>query len=239
MNDYTGKHTRGFPGSHAALGLRVIEVLVEAERPVGPSEIGRVLDVDKSVVHRALQAVAAQGWVTVHKDPDGNNLYAASGRIAAVGQSWLQGGLPEHVMRGTMDELAKATAATVHFAELRDAELVCRERRLAPAGLVPMTAVGDVWPLDSGAATAIAVRAARRRATGPGALSEIAATDGAGDDSKIALALKTGYALDVGAYRERDHGCGRCGPRAQRGSNRGSCALRSKRSPSRQAGRLG
>ncbi|HEX7856327.1 MAG TPA: IclR family transcriptional regulator [Sphingobium sp.] len=47
-------------------GARILKVLeaIAAHQPVGPRTLARVLEDDKSAVHRALMTLAEQGWIT-------------------------------------------------------------------------------------------------------------------------------------------------------------------------------
>lgn len=189
-------------GSQAATGLKVIEVLSVWGRPAGPTEIGRALGVDKSVIHRVLQTLGEDGWVVSKESSRSDREYLATGKLLSVSASWLRGGAPSSIVRDAVDVLAATTHESVQFAELRDTALFCVERRIAPNTLTVLTDIGETWDISSNAAVSIALRAAWK-VRKPLSEGQAAFVRGAGgEDEDVKSAILRGYATDRDAYRE-------------------------------------
>jgi DNA-binding IclR family transcriptional regulator len=198
MTRSVGQAQSRIAGSHATTGLKVVEALSSWGRPAGPSELGRALSVDKSVVHRVLQVLAKEGWVLPQATTAGGQEYVASGKTLSLGNAWLQSSTWTAIVERAVTDLATATGESVQFAEWRAGRLVCVACRLSAHHLVAFTEVGDTWDIASNAAVAVAVRSADSSWWAGSGRTE--GTASGEEETKIAAAI--GYAVDPGRYRE-------------------------------------
>lgn len=121
-------------------------------RPVGPSELGRILGLPRPTVHRILQVLHRRGWL---EKQEAEGTY----RLGAV-FLLLAGGVRAHAdLKQTalpvMRDLWSATGETVNLSVVYAGERVCIEKLDSPHGLRQITQVGERSPLYAGAAAKV------------------------------------------------------------------------------------
>lgn len=102
-------------------GIRVLEALAAADRPLGVTELATALGLGKSAVHRPLTALAQLGYVI--QDPT-TGRYAASLRLWEVGSQVLGRLDLKRLAAGPMAALAQETGETVHLSILDGGDVV-------------------------------------------------------------------------------------------------------------------
>ena len=124
-------------------GLAIIELLSEAGRPLGVSEIAQALSLTKSNVHRLLQSLCAAGWVI---RPSSRGAYDLSLRVWEVGVKRLSTiNLPQIAYRQA-NQLARASEEAVHIAVLEQMEVVFLETIDTPKPIRAYVPVGGRVP---------------------------------------------------------------------------------------------
>jgi DNA-binding IclR family transcriptional regulator len=124
-------------------GLRIVELLSEAGRPLGVSEIAQMLGFTKSNVHRLLQTLCASGWIIRHEK---RGAYDLSLRVWEVGVKRLSTlSLPQIGYRQA-NQLARRSEESVHIAVLEETEVVFLETIDTPKPIRTYTPVGGRAP---------------------------------------------------------------------------------------------
>jgi IclR family KDG regulon transcriptional repressor len=96
-------------------GLRIVEVLVQAEEPRGVSDLARILRIDKATVHRLLKVLCERGLV--QRDSTSRR-YACTTRILELSARLLaQMDLPQRA-RPHLRALVERTGQSAHLAVL-------------------------------------------------------------------------------------------------------------------------
>jgi DNA-binding IclR family transcriptional regulator len=133
--------------SAAQKALRLIELLGDAPRPLGVSELARKVDGARGTVHKQLAGLVASGWV--EQDPDGR--YHLTLKAARVGNGALrQAGLGQRIHR-VLDTLVERTGECASVAALQDGEAVIVQRVESRQVLHADIRVGTRIALDGGA----------------------------------------------------------------------------------------
>ena len=104
--------------------LRILRAFSYSEPTLGVSELARRLGLGKSTVHRLLQALVRQGFVT--RTSDGR--YRLGLVVHELGQLVVHGLRLRQVAHPILEQLRFATDETVHLAVLEGAEVVYIER---------------------------------------------------------------------------------------------------------------
>jgi IclR family KDG regulon transcriptional repressor len=104
--------------------LRILRTFSYSEPTLGVSELARRLGMGKSTVHRLLQALVRQGFVT--RTPEGR--YRLGLVVHELGQLVVHGLRLRQVAHPILEQLRFATDETVHLAVLEGAEVVYIER---------------------------------------------------------------------------------------------------------------
>ena len=99
-----GLATDRAPDTSLARGLRVLAHLALAARPVGVTEIARVFDVPKSNMHRQLNTLVAEGFVS--RGPGGR--YRASLKLWQLGLATYNGLGLVRLARPALEDLVEA-----------------------------------------------------------------------------------------------------------------------------------
>jgi IclR family KDG regulon transcriptional repressor len=124
-------------------GLRIIETLSEAARPLGVSEIAKSLGYTKSNVHRLLQSLCGAGWVLRHSN---RGEYDLSLRVWEVGVKRLSTLNLGKLGYRHANELARASEESVHIAVLEQLDVVFLETIDTPKPIRTYTPVGGRAP---------------------------------------------------------------------------------------------
>lgn len=105
-------------------GLRIIEALCAANRPLGVTELSEALGYTKSTVHRLLQTLRITGWVVRRES---TRDYSLSLRLWEIGiRQHAALDLPR-VANGHAWEIARESEETVHIGVLERGEVVFLE----------------------------------------------------------------------------------------------------------------
>ena len=124
-------------------GLTIIELLSDAGRPLGVSEIAQALSLTKSNVHRLLQSLCAAGWVIRNSS---RGAYDLSLRVWEVGVKRLSTlNLPQIAYRQA-NQLARGSEESVHIAVLEQMEVVFLETIDTPKPIRAYAPVGGRAP---------------------------------------------------------------------------------------------
>jgi IclR family pca regulon transcriptional regulator len=129
MNEKNKNHETYFvPGLFR--GLRVLEILAEAEHPMTVSEIGRKMDLSRSSVFRLVYTLKHMGFV---EDADGGHSIKLGPRVLNLGFSYLSGQSLIQTARPVLEALTEETGISSHLAILESTEVLfldCVQSRL-------------------------------------------------------------------------------------------------------------
>jgi DNA-binding IclR family transcriptional regulator len=124
-------------------GLAIIELLSDAGRPLGVSEIAQALSLTKSNVHRLLQSLCTAGWVIRNSS---RGAYDLSLRVWEVGVKRLSTlNLPQIAYRQA-NQLALTSEESVHIAVLEQMEVVFLDTIDTPKPIRAYAPVGGRAP---------------------------------------------------------------------------------------------
>ncbi|MCK4259179.1 MAG: IclR family transcriptional regulator [Halanaerobiales bacterium] len=101
--------------------LNLLEKLVEAEEPVGVTELSQSLSLHKSTVHRLLSTLCYRGYV--EQDVKSNN-YTVGLKLFEIGSSVLHKMDLRSKVKPYLEELMRETKETIHLGILDDYEVV-------------------------------------------------------------------------------------------------------------------
>lgn len=101
-------------------GLRLLELLAQSESPRGVSELARVLDLNKSNIHRTLQTLVAAGYVTAGP----NGAYECTLKLFELASMVLSRVDVRRVAEPFMRSLAEQTRETIHLSVLDRIEVI-------------------------------------------------------------------------------------------------------------------
>ncbi|RVT85208.1 IclR family transcriptional regulator [Rhodobacteraceae bacterium CCMM004] len=142
MSEHPKNHGTYFvPGLYR--GLRVLEILAEAEHPMTVSEIGREMDLSRSSVFRLVYTLRHMGFV---EDADGGHSVTLGPRVLNLGFSYLAGQSLIQIARPVLEELTETTGISSHLAILESKEVLfldCVQSRL---GYLSNVNVGHRFP---------------------------------------------------------------------------------------------
>lgn len=124
-------------------GLTIVETLALSDRPLGVSEIGAAVGVDKSAVHRLLTILTARGYT--EKDPESKR-YRLSPKVIHLGQSVSAKVKLIEEARPFVREMAKITGQSAHLAVLRDHRVVYLDEAVPNTSLRVDVPVGGLAP---------------------------------------------------------------------------------------------
>ena len=129
MNETSKNHEVYFvPGLFR--GLRVLEILAEAEHPMSVSEIGRKIDLSRSSVFRLVYTLKHMGFV---EEADAGHSIKLGPRVLNLGFSYLSGQSLIQTARPVLEALTEETGISSHLAILESTEVLfldCVQSRL-------------------------------------------------------------------------------------------------------------
>ena len=130
------------PDTSLARGLRVLAHLALAARPVGVTEIARAFDVPKSNMHRQLNTLVAEGFVS--RGPGGR--YRASLKRWRLGLATYNGLGLVRLARPALEDLVEATEETVHLSILDDGDVIYIDKIDSPQPVRAYSRLGGRAP---------------------------------------------------------------------------------------------
>lgn len=126
-------------------GMRVIETLAQSSKPLGVTELARMLDLQKSNTHRILNTLMELGYVQKER---GTPLYQLSLKTWEIGCKVINGNHLRRAARPLMRQLHEETSEIVFLTVLSGIDIVYLET------------IDAVYPLQSGIKTGWRVPAA-------------------------------------------------------------------------------
>ncbi len=111
-------------------GLRVLEILAEAEHPMSISEIGRKMGLSRSSTFRLVYTLKHMGFV---EEADGGHSLKLGARVLNLGFSYLSGQSLIQTARPVLEALTEETGISSHLAILESTEVLfldCVQSRL-------------------------------------------------------------------------------------------------------------
>ena len=111
-------------------GLRVLEILAEAEQPMSVSDIGRKMDLSRSSVFRLVYTLKHMGFI---EEADGGHDIKLGPRVLNLGFSYLSGQSLIQTARPVLEALTEETGISSHLAILESTEVLfldCIQSRL-------------------------------------------------------------------------------------------------------------
>jgi DNA-binding IclR family transcriptional regulator len=137
---------RHFPAgnmsSTVANALHVLNQFSYTDRVLGPSELARRLGLPKSVVHRLVSTLAAEGFL----EPVAGGQYRLGVHLYELGSLVVHGIELREVAHPILQRLRNATNETVHLAILDGTEVVYIERMESQATLRLFSRLGTRMP---------------------------------------------------------------------------------------------
>ncbi len=124
-------------------GLTILELLARSERPMGVTEIGAELGVDKSAVYRLLFVLVTLGYA--EQDPE-TKRYRLTTKLIELNRLLLAKLKLMELAKPFLRELAARTGASAHLAVLRDWRVVYLDEELPSARIRVDVPVGGLAP---------------------------------------------------------------------------------------------
>lgn len=124
-------------------GLGLLEILARSDGPRGVTELANELGINKSNVHRLLQALVELGYV--RQDPD-QSTYAATIRIWELGVAVLQNLDLRRIAEPVMQWLLARSRETVHLSLLEGDEVVYVHKLDSPEPVRAYSEIGGRAP---------------------------------------------------------------------------------------------
>jgi DNA-binding IclR family transcriptional regulator len=129
MSEMHKNHENYFvPGLYR--GLRVLEILAQAERPMSVSEIGRQMELSRSSVFRLVYTLKHMGFA---EDADGGHRVTLGARVLNLGFSYLAAQPLIQTAKPVLESLRDETGISCHLAILESTEVLfldCIQSRL-------------------------------------------------------------------------------------------------------------
>lgn len=126
--------------------VKVLALLVEAQRPLSVTEVARRHRVDKSTASRLLRALERHGLV----ERDGSRGKFVPGfRLLEFARAVLERLETRQVARPLLEKLRDQTSEGVHLAVFRSGQVVYIDKVEAPGFIRTRTETGDLAPLHS------------------------------------------------------------------------------------------
>lgn len=186
-------------GQTAIKALRVLERLVESERPLGVSEIARSGGVAKSNVHRLLAALVATGHARRRED----GAYEPTLRMWELGVRVLNRLDLRGVARPHLQALEARTDETVHLTIRAGAEIVYIDKIESHHPVREFTRIGDRAPAHCTATGKVLLAFAATEVPLPRrlpAFTPATIRDPRRLASELERVRRQGYAFNVGEY---------------------------------------
>jgi IclR family KDG regulon transcriptional repressor len=130
--------------STVAKALKIVEAMSRIGEPVGISQIGRELRLNKSTVFRLLDTLCRHGFA--RKDPQ-TNTYHLTTRLWELGVGVLQQNRLRDLARPTMEAVTRETDETTMLGIIQDDEALIVEKVSSRAPLQIASPVGTRVPL--------------------------------------------------------------------------------------------
>ncbi len=127
----------------AARVVRVLEVLMQAGRPLSVTEIGQLLGADKSAVSRLLRDLACHALL---EREDGRGRFRLGVRLAQFARVALEGTDLRVISAPHLRDLCLQTRESVHLATFRGEQVIYIDKVEAPTFVRTSTDIGDVAP---------------------------------------------------------------------------------------------
>lgn len=126
-----------------AHGLDVLDILVEADRPQGVTELARMLNLDKSTVYRLLSTLAGRSYIIQETD---TRRYLPSLKIVSHGRKILNDIQLRSIAKPYMKKLSKSTGESSDLAILAGLRVIHIDHEESDASLNVRAVTGQVSP---------------------------------------------------------------------------------------------
>ncbi|HSW20947.1 MAG TPA: IclR family transcriptional regulator [Ramlibacter sp.] len=124
-------------------GLALLEALALAAEPMGVSELGRSLDLNKSMVHRLLRTLAAHGYV---QNVGGTGRYEITLKLWELGVAVVNKLDVKSVALEAMKQLVGVTGETAHLSILNQGEVIFIDKVDSPQPVRAYASIGARAP---------------------------------------------------------------------------------------------
>lgn len=124
-------------------GLQLLEVLAQADQPVGVSVLAEELGMGKSNVHRLLQGLVEHGYALRYEE---TGTYSASLKMWEIGYSLIQKLNVKNAAVAAMESLLAATRETVHLSVLQGLDVIYVHKLDSPEPVRAYSEVGGRAP---------------------------------------------------------------------------------------------
>ncbi|HSV81583.1 MAG TPA: IclR family transcriptional regulator [Ramlibacter sp.] len=124
-------------------GLALLEALARATEPMGVSELGRALELNKSNVHRLLRTLTASGYV---HNVSGSGRYEITSKLWELGVAFVNKLDVKTVAHEAMKQLVNTTGETAHLSILNGDEVVFIDKVDSPQPIRAYANVGGRAP---------------------------------------------------------------------------------------------
>jgi len=126
-----------------ANGLDILDILVEADHPLGVTELARILDLDKSTVYRLLSTLASRSYIIQDVD---TRRYMPSLKIVSHGRKIINDIQLRSVAKPYLKKLTLSTGESSNLAILAGLRVVYIDNEDSVASLNVQAEIGQVAP---------------------------------------------------------------------------------------------
>ena len=127
-----------------ARGLRILDLIADADRALGVTEIAHQLQLDKSTVSRLVRTLANYGYVQVH---DGSRGYVLGKRVRQISWHYLNRMPVRETAKPHLYRLVKKTGECAHTAVYSSGKALMIDDVEAEASLRVVGGIGRLIPL--------------------------------------------------------------------------------------------
>jgi IclR family KDG regulon transcriptional repressor len=125
-------------------GLEILDILARADRSVGVTELGQMLDVDKSTAYRLVSTLRQRGYVEQDSDSSKYHLGLKTLELSSQLLERLQLNIEA---KPFLKEVVRQTNETVHLAVLVDSRAVYVDQEKSNQVITVNTSIGSSAPL--------------------------------------------------------------------------------------------
>jgi IclR family transcriptional regulator, KDG regulon repressor len=134
------------PSRSLLRGLQVLEAVVEANRPIGPTQVAETVGLDKATASRHLHTLHSAGYL---RSAGSSGRYLLSAKLLRLASSEAGHDVTRRVADPYLSEMRDRTQETVHLGVVEDGRVVYIDKFDAPLPIRLASAIGQSNPIHT------------------------------------------------------------------------------------------